>query len=330
MIAAVFMGSNTDHRRAPQRAYRWEPGSGPDADVLARLAAAFPRPAQPMGEAWFMGEERRMFTELLDVVVADAPSRLLDKVLEELATGPCSFGPQDDWRAWYLYLLPRVLPIALARDEPLLADILVTATISQFPGGLPERGPFTGRDVADTLGRVLLDASRWHDGKIRSRGGESWDWARAAGELSPFLFLVAKTLEEAEIEDWVQSLFRIADPRWRALLLCWLAQARPLFGDEDVQPAEVAHVAPGIEWADASRLNGNYTGDFSEPVARTPFLPLANKRAFRRCVARQLASKSLDDWRSTVAAVDDYGVDLGDVASAAAQAYRANGGHALD
>lgn len=44
----------------------WQPGQGIDPAALARLRAKLKRPARPMGEAWFMGNDRHYFNELLD------------------------------------------------------------------------------------------------------------------------------------------------------------------------------------------------------------------------------------------------------------------------
>jgi hypothetical protein len=319
--AAVAMTKTTDRRPTEAPPYRWRPGNGPDAGVLDRLARTFTRPPKPMGEAWFMGDERRMFTELMTMDVADAPTILLGQVLQEMSTGPSCFGPHEEWRAWYPYLLPRVVPLALSRPATWLIDDLLTATISQFPDGLPDRGPLAARDIVDTLGQALMEASRWRDAAMVGRDGDDWEWGRASGELSPFMLLVLKYLPEAQIANWTASLFDVADPRWRALLLAWLARARVLFGDEDVQPADVQRLAPDIDWAGASILAGHYSGDFREPVTRVAFLRPANKREFRRCVAQALAARPLAQWRSMLDTTDDFGVDLGDVAAAAMQAW---------
>jgi hypothetical protein len=44
--------------------YRWVPGTPPSEDALARMRAHFPQPAVPMGEAWFMGRKREVYTRL--------------------------------------------------------------------------------------------------------------------------------------------------------------------------------------------------------------------------------------------------------------------------
>ena len=89
--------------------FEWQPGAGIDSRALARLRANLPRPAQPMGEAWFMGKERRLFHELQGDLDALCVSQL-QAPLGEIASGTSSFGPRDEWREWYHHLLGRLLP----------------------------------------------------------------------------------------------------------------------------------------------------------------------------------------------------------------------------
>jgi hypothetical protein len=49
-----------------------------------------------MGEAWFMGEERRVFDWLLGNLDEFALEELRDP-LEEIASGNSSFGSYDEW-----------------------------------------------------------------------------------------------------------------------------------------------------------------------------------------------------------------------------------------
>ena len=43
----------------------WVPGVAPDEDARQRLTENFPKPNEPMGEAWFMSNERRIYTKAL-------------------------------------------------------------------------------------------------------------------------------------------------------------------------------------------------------------------------------------------------------------------------
>src|SRR5262245_14259846 len=73
----------------------WQPGVGRDPDALARLRTQFRRPPEPMGEAWFMGERRRMFHEL-GGDLGQISAGDLQKPLQEIASGTSSFGPMAE------------------------------------------------------------------------------------------------------------------------------------------------------------------------------------------------------------------------------------------
>lgn len=98
-------------KRLPNRPFFWRPGEGCDTDALTRLRRAFPRPREPMGEAWFMSETRGMFPELL----GDLTTLPLDQIqtpLFEIASGTRAFGEMDEWTQWYHYILAQTLPRA--------------------------------------------------------------------------------------------------------------------------------------------------------------------------------------------------------------------------
>jgi hypothetical protein len=87
----------------------WIPGDGIDTAALARMRSHFPKPKEPMGEAWFMCDDRRMYTELLgDLDALDA--RTLKEPLAEIAGGTGSFGPHREWQVWFHHLLGATLP----------------------------------------------------------------------------------------------------------------------------------------------------------------------------------------------------------------------------
>src|SRR5690349_7259505 len=109
--------------------FLWIPGKGMDAAALARLQEHFVRPKEPMGEAWFMGEERRFYPKLLD----DLGSLRIDEIeapLVEISSGTGSFGPRDEWNTWYHYLLARTLPRALEASLNPLLESLITGFIA--------------------------------------------------------------------------------------------------------------------------------------------------------------------------------------------------------
>lgn len=71
------------------RQFTWQPGIGIDPVALAGLRSHFGRPPYPMGEAWFMGETRHMFRELM-ADLSNLTARDLRAPLEEIASGASS------------------------------------------------------------------------------------------------------------------------------------------------------------------------------------------------------------------------------------------------
>src|SRR3982751_1905908 len=93
--------------------FRWVPGQGPDSRALGRMIEMFAKPKKPMGEAWFIAPERKMFPELLGDLELLSDDGILEPLRETI--GPSCFGPHDEWTEWFHYLLPRVLQRAWGR-----------------------------------------------------------------------------------------------------------------------------------------------------------------------------------------------------------------------
>ena len=113
-----------------------------DQEALRRLREQFTRPKQPMGEAWFMSDQRRMFPELmgdLDQVTGYG----LQQPLNEIASGTSSFGPMGEWTEWYHYLLAQALP--RCHDGSVCGSIvesLVNGFMALYPNGV-HAAPYT-------------------------------------------------------------------------------------------------------------------------------------------------------------------------------------------
>jgi hypothetical protein len=117
--------------------FEWIPGRGPDAAALARLCSAFPRPTPPMGEAWFMGAERKIFDHLLDQDAERVPLPQLEQALVEIASGPINMMWLQEWHDWFHYLLGRLIPRSQEKDiYDYLVENLVTAFLSLYPRGI--------------------------------------------------------------------------------------------------------------------------------------------------------------------------------------------------
>jgi hypothetical protein len=127
-----------------------------DSAALERLRSYFRRPSEPMGEAWFMGAERRMFRELLGNLDKLSASEL-QQPLGAIASGTSSFGPQQEWSTWYHYLLGAVLPRSHESFVSYLLEDLVVGFMALYPSGV-YREPYKGFDDSLlTLGRCMMD-----------------------------------------------------------------------------------------------------------------------------------------------------------------------------
>src|SRR5687767_8541954 len=96
--------------------YLWIPGRGIDLTALQRMRSQFPKPSKPMGEAWFMGEERRMFTVLLPHL-NDISTFDMQTPLTEIASGFSCFGPLEEWSDWYLEWPSSIAALSYLEDE---------------------------------------------------------------------------------------------------------------------------------------------------------------------------------------------------------------------
>lgn len=107
-------------------AFYWIPGEGPCETTLAAMTKATPKPDFQMGEAWFMGETRKEFTDLAENFEA-VSTEYLQKVLHEIASGASAFGLHEEWEVWLRYLLPRVVPRCDERFVSWLLESLCSA-----------------------------------------------------------------------------------------------------------------------------------------------------------------------------------------------------------
>lgn len=309
------------------KTFVWIPGHGVDAAALQRLQSQFGKPAEPMGEAWFMGEHRRMFPELrgpLDPL----PTSALHEPLVEIASGTLSFGPQREWHAWYHFLLGQLLPRgheAFAGHS--LLEILVTGFMSLYPNGV-HREPYAGfrEDALQTLGRCMMDAACWHGtdialGKVLRRSNDNpnrvWMWWDASGDLSASMFFCLKYLPEPLVEGWLRSVFGIRSPHWRAQLIVWLVGAHGLLTDAQRWPSEFSMAArPGVGWDWSHVLRAEMTAaDDSGAPSVTSFIP-AQSRAIALEVARSYFSEDVFlDWLDSVSTVPDLEAELAEIPS---------------
>jgi hypothetical protein len=262
---------------------------------------AFPKPKKPMGEAWFMGEVREMYPELLGDLDELADEQFY-RPLEEIASGNSSFGPMDEWIEWYHYLLPRLLVRNWSWHLFHPAELLVTGFIGQHPdsdGSLPY--PAFRTDALGTLGQYIMSPHFWQvsDSEV-PRCFNKWEgptgiagWYETDGLMSASLFFCLKYLSTELVGPWFESVVSIPNKYWRAQLVTWLAGAHPLLTDEISQPAQLSEDPRfGVSWEWSHALDGHYTGIYEPPIELTRFLAPENREAVLK-VARSPETQEL-------------------------------------
>ena len=314
--------------------FLWRPGQGCDLAALARLREAFPVPREPMGEAWFMGESRKMFDWLYGDI-ATLPLSRADTALEAIASGTSSFGSYAEWDEWFHYLLPRLLPRC---HEPwllggsTLLDALLTAFITQYPAGIrAERCPGF-RDLAlATLGQAMMDEVCWPDGELDvgiglSRGWfagiASWQWWMVSGKLSASLFFCLKYLDATEVGPWLGSVLAIRSPYFVGQMIAWLVGAHPLLTGAQSQPADLPAHYPDIGWFCSYALTGNYTGDHSGNARLDTFIPDANRAIAVATITAHMSGPDAPDWLTEISADPVLEAELGDLPFDLSRLYR--------
>ncbi|MGO1071530.1 hypothetical protein [Lysobacter sp. CA199] len=283
---------------AAQPAYRWIPGHGPDPAALRRLRESAPLPRKPMGEAWFMGGERLMYTGLLQPDPQSWSKRELENALEALTSGPRCFDHSDEWSEWFDYLLPRVLE---RTDDQHSFELLVTAVfVHCLDPVLPGRTPQFRRDLLDTLGRRLMAPSCWNpaqaDGLLRPIASGFYK-INPGGAISAACCLVLRYLDAALIDGWIESVLAIDDASWRCAFVVWLAGAAVVVHD-GAQPESMGN-PPHLEigWNGHWLLDGSIPSrNLDRDAPQFAFFGPTQRQALLASLKRRLDLATLLRW----------------------------------
>ncbi|HEX8612970.1 MAG TPA: hypothetical protein VF800_16915 [Telluria sp.] len=241
-----------------------------------------------------------MFDYLGTTPVDDLSDKQLERVLWEIGSGTRSFGPLDEWDDWSAYLLHRLVAGRQAPSQRQLIELLATVFFSRYPVRSDD-GDYG--DALQTLGQVIMAPSRWRDSRLildhvlngpPAGPSESWGWWNVGGDLSVSLFFCLKYLKPGDIARWVDSIFAIDDPHWRAQILVWLGATRQLWDDGSAFPSDLKNQSPDARWADAYLLDDKLAD---------AFISEKNRAAFKDAL-RPLLGLHLDDWLESIAQVD--------------------------
>lgn len=302
--------------------YRWVPGEGCDAQALENMRGHFLRPAEPIGEAWFMGEEREVFPALM----GDLTALKVDEVfrpLEEIASGTMSFGPAKEWRDWYHFLLPHLIPRANDSYVYSVAEMLVTAFIAQHPNGVFDQHYKGFRaDVLKTLGRTLMEPACWNGealdvkkglGKFYRRGVQDWGSYEAGGKFSSLLFLCAKYLRPSESPSWIESVLDIRDPHWRAQTMVWLVGVNPLISGSITQINELDDLRPELGWNWSHALSGQQGRSFDGAAPLMPFFDATQRETLSRSIRQYFSDHDFFEWSADFSRDQTLVSEIGDL-----------------
>ena len=307
----------------PLQRFLWIPGQGPDKAALARLRDAFPRPSKPMGEAWFMGE-RKMYPELLGDL-SSLSAWDLQKPLEEIAGGTCSFGAMDEWRDWYHYLLGQLVPRAHESFVYSVLETLVSGFVSQYPNCV-HRPPYPRflEDSLLTLGRCMMDPANWRGSDLvlgsmlrRSNNNPNriWLWDSASGDFSASMFFCLKYLPEPLKRDWLESVLAIESPYWRAQVLVWLIGSEEMLGGRIQWPSQFrSDVVPAVFWDGSHCLDRELAQKDESGAARfDAFLPEQTCTQVLATVRGHFSRDEILRWRRSIGAVPALVDELGEL-----------------
>jgi hypothetical protein len=236
-----------------------------------------------MGEAWFMGNERKLHLALSEVGALRLPLIDLTSALWDIASGTQCFGHLAEWDAW----LPYILPDLIARSHEqyiseLMIEHTVTAFIAVYWTGIREEYPGFAEDVLSTLGHALMKPELWAPDPeaaenplkrvplfLREDRGEdslpSWGSSNAPGSVAAAIAFCMKYLPDSDLHPWAAGLFDIEHPHWRFALLVWYVGAQHLKKQSPPVPRDFEKAAPPIRWENSHVLKSGDQRPGAEP-----------------------------------------------------------------
>jgi hypothetical protein len=307
------------------KGYVWRPGDGIEPEALHRLRDYFRRPKSAMGEAWFMGGDRRHFPELMGDLDALGVDALL-RPLGEMASGTASFGQRREWHDWFHYLLAQRVTDDREWAGETLTELLVTGFMAHYADGVASP-PYPGfaQDVLETLGRSLMEPRCWQEGDIvvgrllhrsNHNPNQVWCWWDASGDLSAALLLCAKYLPASEVRGWFRSVLAIESPHWRAQMIVWLIGAHDLLTGLKHAPSELDSAAyPAITWGWSHCLHASTTTEAGEIIPIADWLPQAARTQLLDEVHACFTDEVFVAWLESIGRIDYLQRELADLPS---------------
>ncbi len=290
----------------------WRPKRGISHEAIARMRENSKMPWKPMGEAWFMSEERRYFPELADrETVLNLDAVHLTTIIGEISSGTSCFGRRDEWDDWFKFLLPDLIGRSLEDlyFNTYILQPVATAFMAVHWDGITEEYPGYREDILATLFQVLMDETLWDTNErpiflldYENGVGDlvlGWNQGEADGNVSAMMMFGIKYLEPDEIPKWVQSILAIDDVHWRGNFLLWLLGAYDLLKSGSVNPTSFAKFTPYISWDESNFLNADRYSKTGECL----FLTEQNTNGFIQEIENLITYELLLEW------ADSFGSD---------------------
>lgn len=274
-----------------------------------------------MGEAWFIGE-RQTYPELQGDL-ASLSAWDIERALEQIPTGTSSFGPREEWRDWYHYLLGQLVPRAHDSFVYSLVELLIGGFISQYPNGI-HAAPYRQflDDSLMTLGRCMMAPENWTGPELvigsmlhRSNNNPAkiWLWEDASGDFSASMFFCLKYLPVHLQKEWLESVLAITSPHWRAQVMVWLIGAHEVLEGKVRWPSEFESLArPHIHWNWSHCLRKELAEADASDAERMDALVAGESRLLvLETVGRHFRQHVYEDWHESICSIDYLERELG-------------------
>jgi hypothetical protein len=286
------------------------PGEPPNPDAIARMRQHFPKPPEPMPEAWFMGNEIYFYRGLDGNTDSEELCRALDQIKVGITAFPeVPFVPL--WKDWFRYLLPDLI---LRANDPenfnYFGTAILAKTIAAFFIIYPENieaYPGFRDDVIATLGTRAIPHKLARDTIVDRKDHnrlfvDIWDESHALeyygfpslGEVNSSIMFCLKYLTLTEVSDWTLSLFQIESPQWYLQMMFSLTAWRRFV----LQIKERGKTADLDDMLKSSGISGEIRTQLFDSF--DDLISPANVQAFEQVIAEQLSIELVYVWKTSI------------------------------
>ena len=204
----------------------WVPGLGISSGAITRLQNHFhSHPEQAVGEAWFLGENRRIYQELLTEDLSTISQEKMSGYLWGIGSGISCFDDGDQFIEWFDYLMVRINLNGSPHDYHYVTMIedLFECIYAAYPQQLPEE---IRVDLLSTVGEVLMQDLFWHEGQFQNQVAY---YCYLPYLFTGVLLFNVKYRKPDEISTWIESLCAIKCVKWRSYILLWFVGLIEIF-----------------------------------------------------------------------------------------------------